>query len=248
VERCAWSVGRLRQVWDIDGLAALRLVATALAPIGDAAMAARSAGDAAAVRHWVAAGESLVAAAREAAELYTAGVGAFGGEAQAWLARLRAEEARLHGEPAPGLWRSAVEAFGYGHVYEQARSRHRLAEALLATDDRSGAAAELRASHEVAVRLRAEPLRMAVQALAGRARLAGEVTGARQVGVTAVLTPRESEVLALVAQGLTNRQVGARLFISEKTASVHVSNILAKLSASGRTEAVAIAAARGLLA
>jgi hypothetical protein len=50
-------------------------------------------------------------------------------------------------------------------------------------------------------------------------------------------------VLALVAQGLTNRQIGARLFISEKTASVHVSNILAKLSASGRTEAVAIAAA-----
>jgi DNA-binding NarL/FixJ family response regulator len=54
-------------------------------------------------------------------------------------------------------------------------------------------------------------------------------------------------VLALVAQGLTNRQIGGRLFISEKTASVHVSNILAKLAASGRTEAVAIAAGRGLL-
>jgi DNA-binding CsgD family transcriptional regulator len=54
-------------------------------------------------------------------------------------------------------------------------------------------------------------------------------------------------VLALVAQGLTNRQIGARLFMSEETASVHVSNILAKLPASGRTEAVAIAAARGLL-
>ena len=54
-------------------------------------------------------------------------------------------------------------------------------------------------------------------------------------------------VLALMAQGRTNRQIGAELFISEKTASVHVSNILAKLSAGGRTEAVAIAAARGLL-
>jgi DNA-binding NarL/FixJ family response regulator len=54
-------------------------------------------------------------------------------------------------------------------------------------------------------------------------------------------------VLALMAQGRTNRQIGAELFISEKTASVHVSNILAKLGASGRTEAVAIAAARGLL-
>ncbi|MCZ2803985.1 response regulator transcription factor [Modestobacter sp. VKM Ac-2983] len=65
--------------------------------------------------------------------------------------------------------------------------------------------------------------------------------------VTTVLTPRETEVLALVAQGRTNRQIGAELFISEKTASVHVSNILAKLGASGRTEAVALAAARGLL-
>ena len=46
-------------------------------------------------------------------------------------------------------------------------------------------------------------------------------------------------MLALVAQGLTNRQIGARLFISEETASVHVSNILAKLPASGRTEAAA---------
>ncbi|MCZ2817637.1 response regulator transcription factor [Modestobacter sp. VKM Ac-2984] len=64
---------------------------------------------------------------------------------------------------------------------------------------------------------------------------------------TTVFTPRETEVLALVAQGRTNRQIGAELFISEKTASVHVSNILAKLGASGRTEAVALAAARGLL-
>ena len=54
--------------------------------------------------------------------------------------------------------------------------------------------------------------------------------------------------MRLVAQGLTNRQIGRRLFISEKTASVHVSNIIAKFAASGRTEAVAIAAQRGLLA
>ena len=62
-----------------------------------------------------------------------------------------------------------------------------------------------------------------------------------------MLTPREAEVLALLAQGRTNRQIGAELYISEKTASVHVSNILAKLGAGGRTEAVAIAAQRGLL-
>ena len=69
----------------------------------------------------------------------------------------------------------------------------------------------------------------------------------RAVEVSAVITPRDAEVLALLAHGRTNRQIGAALYISEKTASVHVSNILAKLGANGRTEAVAIAAARGLL-
>jgi DNA-binding CsgD family transcriptional regulator len=62
-----------------------------------------------------------------------------------------------------------------------------------------------------------------------------------------VLTPRETEVLALVAEGLTNRQIGERLFISEKTASVHVSRLLAKLGAGTRGEAAAIARRRGLL-
>ncbi|GAB3922630.1 hypothetical protein GCM10011575_43390 [Microlunatus endophyticus] len=53
------------------------------------------------------------------------------------------------------------------------------------------------------------------------------------------LTPRELEVLALVADGLSNRQVGERLVISSKTASVHVSNILAKLAVTSRGEAAA---------
>jgi DNA-binding NarL/FixJ family response regulator len=64
---------------------------------------------------------------------------------------------------------------------------------------------------------------------------------------TASLTARELEVVRLVASGLTNRQVGAQLFISEKTASVHVSRILAKLGVSGRAEAAARATQLGLL-
>jgi DNA-binding NarL/FixJ family response regulator len=92
-------------------------------------------------------------------------------------------------------------------------------------------------------RFTAVVLRDAVDALARRARLD---LGAGAVQVT-VLTPREEEVLRLVAQGLTNRQIGRRLEISEKTASVHVSNILAKLDASGRVEAVTVAHRRGLL-
>jgi DNA-binding CsgD family transcriptional regulator len=61
------------------------------------------------------------------------------------------------------------------------------------------------------------------------------------------LTAREEEILALVALGRSNRQIGTQLFISAKTASVHVSNILAKLGVAGRGEAVAVARERGLL-
>ena len=68
-----------------------------------------------------------------------------------------------------------------------------------------------------------------------------------QAGAAADLTPRELEVLQLVARGLTNGQAGKQLYISTKTVSVHVSNVLAKLGASSRTEAAAIARQRGLV-
>ena len=71
---------------------------------------------------------------------------------------------------------------------------------------------------------------------------------ARARSTAVSLTDREHEVLALVAQGRSNREIGQVLFISTKTVSVHVSNVLAKLQATGRTEAVAIAQRRGLLA
>jgi DNA-binding CsgD family transcriptional regulator len=246
VARAREAVRQVRAYWDADRLAVLRLVATALAPVGDAAAAARLQGDEAAARRWVEAGEELVVEARTAVEDHLRDLGPFGVEAAAWQARVAAEAARLAGRSEPALWRSAVDAFGYGHVYEQARSRWRLAEALLAADDRAGAAAELRAAAEVATRLGAAPLRSAVTALARRGRL--ELPGAGRVpDAAAVLTPREAEVLRLLAQGRTNRQIGAELYMSEKTASVHVSRILAKLGAGGRTEAVALAAARGLL-
>jgi DNA-binding NarL/FixJ family response regulator len=170
-----------------------------------------------------------------------------GVEGKAWLARAEAEDARLHGRAAPELWQKAVDAFGFGHVYEQARSRRRLAEALMEGDDRAGASEQARLALEVAVRLGAAPLRTAVESLIRRGRLDVPLAGGRAVDPSAVLTPREADVLVLLARGRTNRQIGAELYISEKTASVHVSNILAKLGANGRAEAVAIAAQRGLL-
>ena len=71
--------------------------------------------------------------------------------------------------------------------------------------------------------------------------------GARAGRVHTALTEREREVLCLVAGGATNRAIGRRLFISPKTASVHVSRILTKLNATTRTEAAALAHASGLV-
>jgi DNA-binding NarL/FixJ family response regulator len=91
-------------------------------------------------------------------------------------------------------------------------------------------------------------LRERCEALARRARiaLADEPTPAATVDDPFGLTPREREVLALVAAGRTNRQIGEELFMSEKTASVHVSRILAKLEVSTRGEAGAVAHRLGL--
>src|SRR5439155_22545337 len=72
----------------------------------------------------------------------------------------------------------------------------------------------------------------------------GEVSARKQD--TFGLSPREKEVLYLIAQGRTNREIGERLFISQKTVGVHVGNILAKLDVSGRVEAAAVAIRLGL--
>jgi DNA-binding CsgD family transcriptional regulator len=171
-----------------------------------------------------------------------------GPEGRGWLARAHAEHARAHGRPDVKAWTAAVEEFGDWYPYEQARSRWRLVEALLDTGERETAAEELRLAHATARRLGAVPLENGVVELARRARLdlagTGGDTPARE---PSPLTPREAAVLALVAEGLTNRQVGERLFISDKTVSVHLSNVMAKLGASGRTEAVSVAYRRGLL-
>ena len=72
------------------------------------------------------------------------------------------------------------------------------------------------------------------------------VGGGEPVEGPAELTPREREVVTLLAEGLTNGEIAARLFISPKTASVHVSNILAKLSMTSRAEIAAYSVRSGL--
>ncbi len=174
-------------------------------------------------------------------------------ETRAALLTGQAERARMGGRPDPARWRAAVEVWdAIGFPYCAAYGRYRTGEAALAAGDDAGAERELRAAWQATQDLGARPLAGAVERLARRGRVdigAGAATGAAMAsgdGGTA-LTPREAEVLALVAEGRTNRQIGESLFISEKTASVHVSRLLAKLGAANRGEAAAAARRAGLL-
>jgi DNA-binding CsgD family transcriptional regulator len=191
-------------------------------------------------------GERLADAATEIAEGGRPWTGFLGPEGAAWLAMVQAERSRLTCGGDPDLWRRAVDAFAFGSVYDQALARLRLAEALLAVDDRAGATEALAAVTETTTALGARPMATAVADLARRGRLTvpGLAPPRDQVDP---FTPRERAVLALVAEGRTNRQVGQELYISEKTVSVHLSRIMAKLGASRRAEAVAAAYERGLL-
>jgi DNA-binding CsgD family transcriptional regulator len=227
-------------------LGAIWLSAVGLAAAGDLAEHAQLVNDDAALAEAGEAGKRLLEHAHTAARDGSPRGGTLGPEGRAWLLRAEAEHTRVAGEPDPDAWRRCVEEFGYGHRYEQARSQWRLAEALLALDERDAAATAARAAHDTAVGLGAQPLKGAVEALVRRGRLDAGI-GAAVATDAGGLTAREQEVLALLAEGLTNRQIGQRLYIAEKTASVHVSNILAKLGASGRTEAVTVAHRRGLL-
>jgi DNA-binding NarL/FixJ family response regulator len=146
-----------------------------------------------------------------------------------------------------------LEAFTFGtesNVYETARCRWRLAEALMGAGRRDEAVDQWRLAVATATELGAAPLLKALEDLRRRARLvaAEAVTALQSVpGRGVVLTARELEVLRLVADGRTNRQIGAALYITDKTASVHVSNLMAKLGVASRTEAAAVAYREGLL-
>lgn len=97
----------------------------------------------------------------------------------------------------------------------------------------------------------AAPLRIAIEALASRARIQLESqpdsVGPAVKGPASALTARELEVLTLVAACHTNREIGDRLFISDKTVSVHVTHAMNKLGALSRYEAAAAATRQGLL-
>lgn len=168
----------------------------------------------------------------------------------AYAEYVRAELRRAEARDTLADWTAVEKAVRpLERPYLLARACHRLAEALLAAGDREPAAALLREACATAERIGSRTLREDLALLAQRARL--PLTGADSAAAPPVpesdpaealgLTSRERDVLRLVAAGSTNRKIAEELFISPKTASVHVSNILAKLGVTGRGEAAALA-------
>ncbi len=165
--------------------------------------------------------------------------------AAADLAFAEATVTRLAG-PDPDAFAHAVSAAAaVGDRWLAAVGQAQEAAAAALTGDAARAVDRLRSAHGTAVHLRAQPLVDEIEQIARRTRIsldAPEVSTLRQSDVLDLgLTAREAEVLSLVAAGRTNRQIGAELYVSEKTASVHVSNILRKLGVSSRVEAAAVA-------
>jgi DNA-binding CsgD family transcriptional regulator/tetratricopeptide (TPR) repeat protein len=248
----------IRETDDVGAIA--WFLARALRVEAEAAERGRAARDEAAVAHAVRRGDDLLAglAGLEDASQPT------GYRAMIRLATLfgHAEASRIAGQSDPAGWaEAAAAADGRPMVYEGAYARFRQGEAMLAgRGSREDASSVLAAARATAARLEAAPLVDSIDGLAARARLSlGEAattaataaaTAARDAVPDAVaayeLTARELEVLRLVVAGKTNRQIGEELFISESTAGVHVSRILAKFGVAGRVEAATIAARLGL--
>jgi DNA-binding CsgD family transcriptional regulator/tetratricopeptide (TPR) repeat protein len=169
---------------------------------------------------------------------------AAGGWPAAFVAYARAWATTVDGVPDPRLWQEAVDGWSAFRPFA-VQSRAMLAHALLAGGDRDGARAQTVRAWSEATELGAAGLAEQIGAFARRARFPLQAA----VGAPSeldVLTPREREVLALLADGASNRAIGEQLFISTKTAGVHVSNLLAKLGVGSRLEAAAIAHRAGL--
>ena len=175
-----------------------------------------------------------------------------------WLDLADAELARRDGRDTPTVWAGLAERLeGVGNRPAALIARLREATATLAADDAEAAIAPLRAAIDHAEAMGATHLGARALAIAQAARL--DLEGA---DVTPPRTPtdrspapadpwglsdREREVLALLVEGRTNRQIGEALFISDKTASVHVTHILVKLGVSSRTEAALLALRAGMV-
>lgn len=161
----------------------------------------------------------------------------------AWRLDLAAQRARFAGVDARQPLTAALQAWEIvGHVPDAAEVRLELADECARLGDRDAAREHLAAAREVAHDLDAELLLAMAAAVTDRHGLTE-----RQRRREDVLTAREAEVLDQLVAGRTNAEIAETLFMSPKTASVHVSHIFTKLGAANRTEAAAIARRQGLV-
>ena len=170
-----------------------------------------------------------------------------GPRGEAWWLEASAHAARAHGRDTPEQWAAAATAWEEcEHRPDIARCRHHQGVAHLAAGDKEAAQTALHEALQIATALGAVGLADDVSVLARRARL--QIVGVtRPPAQDLGLTPREREVLQLLAEGMSNERIAQTLFMSPKTASVHVSRILMKLGAANRTEAAATARRHGLV-
>jgi DNA-binding CsgD family transcriptional regulator/tetratricopeptide (TPR) repeat protein len=171
-------------------------------------------------------------------------------ESRAFHALAMAELGRAEGASDVSAWAQAGAAWErFGAPFYRAYALYREGETLLhARGARRTTAERLTAAATIAGELRAGPLLAEVTALAARARLTLDVTPEPERPPAPFgLTPRETEILALLANGSTNLEIAGRLFISRRTVGVHVSHILAKLGVANRSAAAALAHRSGLL-
>jgi DNA-binding CsgD family transcriptional regulator/tetratricopeptide (TPR) repeat protein len=241
-----WALDRIELCTD-DVMRIARVSSTGARIEADRAQRARDLGEKAELR-------DALARARLHIQRLEAAAQAGGPVEQAHLADGKAEMARARARGGAKEWARAASAWdAVERPYPAAIARWRQAEATLVAGDRVAAGELAGQALATAEELGSEWLAGEVRALGERGRLdlgrdhepgtASDHAGALSAPPEDPfgLTPRERQVLALLAEGATNRQIGAALFMAEKTASVHVSRILAKLGVQGRTQAAALA-------
>ncbi len=172
------------------------------------------------------------------------------GDTAAHLAHATASLTRLT-SPDPDAWAEAVTRWTeHGDRWMTATAQLREAEAAASTGAADRAATALRQAHSTAAELGAVRLLHDIDAVSRRTRISIDAPTRVTLDESSVerlgLTSREAEVLTLVAAGRTNRQIGEELYVSDKTASVHVSNILRKLGVNSRVDAAAVAQRLGI--
>jgi DNA-binding NarL/FixJ family response regulator/tetratricopeptide (TPR) repeat protein len=228
------------------------LIGLGLRALADLAETARAGHDSAAGKEAATQAVALTARLAEIEERVTTP------SPRAWLATARAEIARLEGNADRAAWGVALDLWrAVPDPYVAAYCGYREAEASLRAEGiRADVGDLIREAHAMAAALAAEPLRRGIAELASRGRI--DLAAAQPVQVPTEpperpsarpahrLSAREIEVLRLVAAGRTNGEIAEELFITRKTAGVHVTHILDKLGVSNRVEAAMAAARLGI--